>query len=134
MQLLQFVCESNSRRGANGDSHDFGDLFRSGDINRAAVVAPPPFDPQSPMRMAFAGILGLTLLGLGRKRRFFPSRWMAMLLLVGGLMAATALTACGGGSNSGGGGGGSTPVMQTVTVTGTSGTNVASTSIQLTVT
>ena len=34
--------------------------------------APSPFDSQSPMRMAFAGILGLTLLGLGRKRRFFP--------------------------------------------------------------
>ena len=96
---------------------------------------PSPFDSQSPMRMAFAGILGLTLLGLGRKRRFFPSRWMAMLLLVGGLMAATALTACGGGGNSGGGGGGgNTPVTQTVTVTGTSGTTVASTSIQLTVT
>jgi hypothetical protein len=96
--------------------------------------SPLPFDSQSPVRMAFAGILGLALLGLGRKRRYFPSRWMAMLLLVGGLMAATALTACGGGGAGGGGGGGGTPVMQTVTVTGTSGTTVASTSIQLTVT
>jgi subtilase family serine protease len=98
--------------------------------------SPSPFDSQSPVRMAFAGILGLALLGLGRKRRYFPSRWMAVLLLAGGLMAATALTACSGGSASGGGsnGGGSTPVTQTVTVTGTSGSTVASTSIQLTVT
>jgi subtilase family serine protease len=94
--------------------------------------SPSPFDSQSPVRMAFAGILGLALLGLGRKRRYFPSRWMAVLLLAGGLMAATALTACGGGSAGGGSGG--TPVTQTVTVTGTSGTTVASTTIQLTVT
>jgi len=74
----------------------------------------------------------LTLLGVGRRRRYFPSRWMAVLLLFGGLMAATCLTACAGGSAGGGGGG--TPVTQTVTVTGTSGTTVASTSIVLTVT
>lgn len=94
-------------------------------------------DSRMPVRAAFAGVLGLALLGLGRKRKYFSSRWMAVLLLVGGLMAATGLTACGGGSSSGGGGGGGgggTPVMQTVTVTGTSGTTVASASIALTVT
>ncbi|HUV96488.1 MAG TPA: S53 family peptidase [Acidobacteriaceae bacterium] len=92
-----------------------------------------PLNSEVPVRMAFAGILGFALLGLGRRRRYFPSRWMAVLLLFGGLMAATCLTACAGGS-AGGGGGGGTPVTQTVTVTGTSGTTVASTSIVLTVT
>ncbi|MGO8719103.1 MAG: protease pro-enzyme activation domain-containing protein [Acidobacteriaceae bacterium] len=91
-------------------------------------------DSRMPVRAAFAGVLGLALLGLGRKRKYFPSRWMAVLLLVGGLMAAISLTACGSGSSSGGGGGGGTPVMQTVTVTGTSGTTVASATIALTVT
>ena len=89
--------------------------------------SPPPFDSRSPMRLAFAGILGLALLGLGRKRRIFPSRWMAVLLLLGGLMAATALTACSGGS-------GPPPVTHAVTVTGTSGSTVASTTIVLTIT
>lgn len=91
-------------------------------------AAPLPGDSRRPVQLAFAGVLGLALLGLGRKRKYFPSRWMAVLLLVGGLMAATGLTACGGG------GGGGTPVTQTVTVTGTSGTTVASASIALTVT
>ena len=94
--------------------------------------SPSPHDSRSPVRMAFAGMLGLALLGVGRKRRFFPSRWMAVLLLVGGLMAATAITACSGGGSSAGGGG--TPVTQSVTVTGTSGSTVASTTIVLTVT
>lgn len=93
--------------------------------------SPSPFDSRSPVRMAFAGMLGLALLGMGRRRRYFPSRWMAVLLLVGGLMAASAITACSGG---GSGGGGGTRVTQTVTVTGTSGTTVASTTIVLTVT
>ena len=106
-----------------------------------------PLDSGVPMRLAFAGILGFALLGLGRRRRYFPSRWMAVLLLFVGLMAATCLTACagggamdggGGGGGAGGGGGsgagGGTPVTQTVTVTGTSGTTVASTSVALTVT
>jgi len=99
--------------------------------------APLPLHPGAPTRLAFAGVLGFALLSLGRKRRCFPSRWMAVLLLFGGLMAATGLTACAGGSaggGGGGGGGGGTPVTQTVTVTGTSGTTVASTSIALTVT
>ncbi|MGB8478083.1 MAG: S53 family peptidase [Acidobacteriaceae bacterium] len=94
--------------------------------------SPSPQHSEVPVRMAFAGILGFALLGLGRRRRTFPSRWMAVLLLFGGLMAATCLTACAGGSAGGGGGG--TPVTQTVTVTGTSGTTVASTSVVLTVT
>jgi len=87
-----------------------------------------------PEQMALAGILGFTLLGLGRRRRYFPSRWMSVLLLFAGLTAATCLTACAGGSASGGGGGGGMPVTQTVTVTGTSGATVASTSVVLTVT
>ena len=95
-----------------------------------------PLNSGVPTRLAFAGILGFALLGLGRRRRYFPSRWMAVLLLFGGLMAATCLTACAGGSvgTGGGGGGGGTGVTQTVTVTGTSGTTVASTSVVLTVT
>lgn len=94
-----------------------------------------PFDPDSPMRAAFAGILGLALLGMGRKRRYFPSRWMAIMVLAVGLMAATALTACGGGSaGAGSGNGGGTPVTHAVTVTGTSGSTVASATVQLTVT
>jgi hypothetical protein len=98
---------------------------------------PSPLHSGVPVRLAFAGILGFALLGLGRRRRYFPSRWMAVLLLFGGLMAATCLTACAGGSagtGGGGGGGGGTPETQTVTVTGTSGTTVASTSVVLTVT
>ncbi len=98
---------------------------------------PSPLNSGVPTRLAFAGILGFALLGMGRRRRYFPSRWMAVLLLFGGLMAATCLTACSGGSagtGGGGGGGGGTGVTQTVTVTGTSGTTVASTSVVLTVT
>jgi subtilase family serine protease len=99
---------------------------------------PSPLNSGVPVRLAFAGILGFALLGLGRRRRYFTSRWMAVLLLFGGLMAATCLTACSGGSagtgGGGGGGGGGTPETQTVTVTGTSGTTVASTSVVLTVT
>jgi hypothetical protein len=79
-------------------------------------------------------MLGLTLLGLGRRRRYFPSRWISVLLLFVGLMAATSMTACSDNSAGGGGGGGGKPVTQTVTVTGTSGTTVASTSLVLTVT
>jgi subtilase family serine protease len=100
-------------------------------------TTPSPLHSGVPVRLAFAGILGFALLGLGRRRRYFPSRWMAVLLLFGGLMAATCLTACSGGSagtGGGGGGGGGTPETQTVTVTGTSGTTVASTSVVLTVT
>jgi subtilase family serine protease len=103
-----------------------------------------PLDSGLPVRLAFAGIVGFALLGLGPRRGYFPSRWMAVLVLLGGLMAATCLTACAGGSATGGGGGGAggggggagggTPVTQTITVTGTSGTTVASTSIALTVT
>ncbi len=90
--------------------------------------SPSPLHSGAPVRMAFAGVLGLTLLGLGRKRRSFPSRWMAVLLLFAGLLAASCMTACAGGSGARG-----TPVTQTVTVTGTSGSTVASTSIALTV-
>jgi subtilase family serine protease len=93
--------------------------------------SPSPLNRGVPERLAFAGILGFALLGVGRRRRYFPSRWMAVLLLFGGLLAATCLTACADGSATGGGG---TPVTQTVTVTGTSGSTVASTSIVLTVT
>jgi subtilase family serine protease len=94
--------------------------------------SPSPLKRRVPERLAFAGILGFALLGMGRRRRYFPSRWMAVLLLIGGLFAAAGMTACAGGSATGGGGG--TPVTQTVTVTGTSGSTVASTSIVLTVT
>ncbi len=101
-------------------------------------AVPSPLDSGVPARLAFAGILGFALLGLGRRRRYFPSRWMAVLLLFGGLMAAIAITACSGGSagtgGGGGGGGGGTPETQTVTVTGTSGTTVASTTVVVTVT
>ncbi|MGC2509491.1 MAG: hypothetical protein WA430_02910 [Acidobacteriaceae bacterium] len=98
-----------------------------------------PSPPHSgvPARLAFAGILGFALLGLGRRRRYFPSRWLTVLLLFGGLMVATAITACSGGSagtGGGGGGGGGTGETQTVTVTGTSGTTVASTTVVVTVT
>ncbi|MGC1781676.1 MAG: S53 family peptidase [Acidobacteriaceae bacterium] len=102
---------------------------------------PKPLRGGWPVQTALAGILGLSLLGLGRKRRFFPSRWMAVLLLLGGLLAATALTACGGGgtgsnsnSSTGTTGTGSSSTTQSVTVTGTSGGTTASASIQLTVT
>ena len=104
---------------------------------------PNPLQSRWPMQMVFAGIVGFSLLGLGRKRRFFPSRWMAVLLLVSGLMAAATLTACGGGgagngstgttSTTGTTGTGTSPITQSVTVTGTSGSTTASTSIQLTV-
>lgn len=93
-----------------------------------------PLHPGIPLRMAFAGMLGLVLLGAGKKRKYFPSRWMGVLLIAVGLMAATSLTACGGGSSGPSGGGGHPPVTQTVTVTGTSGSTVASAQIQLTVT
>ena len=85
--------------------------------------------------MAFAGILGFALLGLGRRRRYFPSRWMAVLLLFGGLMAATCLTACAGGSaGGGGGGGGGTPVTADGDGDRNVGNHGGSTSIVLTVT
>ena len=98
---------------------------------------PSPLHRGWPMQTAFAGIFGLSLLGVGRKRRLFPARWMAVLLLFGAFMASTALTACGGGSISGNQKGGpapAPPVTKTVTVTGTSGSTTASAQIQLTVT
>lgn len=92
-----------------------------------------------PMPMAFAGIFGLSLLGMGRQRRRLGfgrigSRWLALLLVAGGLAAATALTACGGGNSSGGTPPGPPPVTKSITVTGTSGTTTASAQITLTVT
>lgn len=102
-------------------------------VARRSSPTPLPFHPSSPAEMAFVGVLGVFLFGAGRKRRFFPPRWMALLLIVGGLIAAAGLTACGGGSSSGGGGGG-THATKTITVTGTSGTTVASASVALTVT
>ena len=99
-----------------------------------------PFQRNWPMQAVFAGVFGLSILGLGRrKRRFFPRGWMTVLLLAAGLMAATAMTACSGGSA--GGGTASppptpTPISHTttITVTGTSGSNTASAEIQLTIT
>ena len=44
---------------------------------------PSPLDSGVPARLAFAGILGFALLGLGRRRRYFPSRWLTVLLLFG---------------------------------------------------
>ncbi|HZC44639.1 MAG TPA: S53 family peptidase [Acidobacteriaceae bacterium] len=93
-----------------------------------------PLDSGVPAKLAFAGMLGLTMLGLGRRRRYFPPRWMSVLLLFAGLLAAVGLTACADGTVGTGGGGGGTPETKTVTVTGTSGTTVASTSVVLTVT
>ncbi len=95
-----------------------------------------PFDRGWPMQTAFAGIFGLSLLGFKRKRRPYPSRWMAVLLLMGGLMAASALTACGGSSSPAGTNpikSTPTPTTQRLTVTGTSGTTTASAQVQLTV-
>lgn len=89
-----------------------------------------------PMQTAFAGVLGLALFGFGKKRRYFPSRWMILLLLAGGLVAASTLTACGSGSSPGSTvptKNGPSPTAQTLTVTGTSGTTTASAQIQLTV-
>ncbi len=111
----------------------------------AAHVETPaqPFHRNWPLKAAFAGVFGLSIFGLGRrKRRFFPGGWMTVLLLVCGLTAATAMTACGGGS-AGGASTSSPPpttpttpisTTTTITVTGTSGSNTASASIQLTIT
>lgn len=101
-----------------------------------------PFDRNWPLQTVFAGVFGLSIFGLGRKkRRFFPRGWMAVLLLLTGLMAAATLTACGGGS-SGAGTSSPTPTptptptstTTTVTVTGTSGSNTGSAKIALTIT
>ena len=138
LQLLECICQFGSGRGANCDADTECQLFGSSNNDREEQGVPLPLDSGVPVRLAFAGILGFALLGLGRRRRYFPSRWMAVLLLVGGLMAAIAITACSGGSagtgGGGGGGGGGTPETQTVTVTGTSGTTVASTTVVVTVT
>ncbi len=108
--------------------------------------SPQPFRRNWPMETVFAGIFGLSLLGIGSKRRFparwssrQSSRWLAGLLLVAGLMAATAVTACGGGSSGSSGsgsGGGTTPksTTSTVTVTGTSTNTSVTDQIQLTIT
>lgn len=106
----------------------------------ARLVAPHPFHRNWPMQAVFAGIFGLSLLGMGKKRRFpsrWASRWMTALLLAAGLMTATVLTACGGGSagSSGGGGGtGPTSTTSTITVTGTSTNTSVADHIQLTIT
>ena len=109
----------------------------------AGLFAPmKPFQRSWPMETAFASVLGVFLLGAGRKRRLFPPKMLAGFILLFGLVAATALTACSsgssstGGSGTGGGGGGSS-TTSTITVTGTStatsGSSTASTQIQLTI-
>ena len=108
----------------------------------ALLSQPQPFHRNRPLETVFAGIFGLSLFGLGRKRRFSLrhssrnfSRWMAALVLVAGLMAATVLSACSSGtpSSSGNGGGGS-PTATSVTVTATSTNTTVTNNIQLTIT
>lgn len=88
-----------------------------------------------PMRAAMAGVFSLTLIGIGRKRKLFPTGWMAILMLVCGLAVTSLLTACSGGSSSSGSGGTPTPPASTgtITVTATSGASTATTKIQLTI-
>jgi hypothetical protein len=56
-----------------------------------------------------------------------------MAVLLAAVLALGLMGGCGGGGSSGGGGGGSLPVNATVTVTGTSGSLQASTTISLTI-
>jgi hypothetical protein len=106
----------------------------------ARLLPPQRFPGNWPMQATLAGIFGLFVFGVGRKPRF-PSRWMALLLLVGGLAVTAGMTACGSGSPGGGTAqGGTSPgptappaaKTSTITVTGTSGSSAASASIQLT--
>jgi len=116
----------------------------------AQLRTPPPFRGIHrgwPMETAFAGILGLFLLGAGRKRRLVPGRWvssrssqwMAILVVMAGLVGAACITACSSGTSStsgsgnGSGSGSGSGTSTAVTVTGTSGTTTASTQISLTV-
>ncbi len=104
----------------------------------AHFLTPPLFNHSWPMQATLAGLFGVFMLGVGRKRRL-PSRWMALLLLVVGLMATTGMTACGSGSPGGGTAqGGTAPgttapgaKTSTIIVTGTSGSSTASASIQV---
>lgn len=98
----------------------------------AQLLRPSKLRRNWPMQAAFAGVFGLSIFGIGRKRRPFPSRWVALLvLLVGGLMAATTITACSSGSPVGGAA--QSQKTSTITVTGTSGSYAASAQIQLTI-
>lgn len=74
-------------------------------------------------------LAGLVFLFGWRKRR----RLHAMAVLLAAVLALGLMGGCGGGGSSGGGGGGSLPVNATVTVTGTSGSLQASTTISLTI-
>ncbi len=102
----------------------------------ASLALPGPLGERWPAEAALAGVFGLSLLGL-RRRRVIPRGWMIVLLLVAGIAGAGALTACGSSSPStgggGGGGGGGNPSTSTVTVTGTSGTTTASATIKVTI-
>jgi subtilase family serine protease len=102
----------------------------------ASLALPGPLGERWPAEAALAGVFGLSLLGL-RRRKVIPRGWMAVLLLVLGIAAAGTLTACGSGSPStgggGGGGGGGGSSSSTVTVTGTSGATTASATIKVTI-
>jgi subtilase family serine protease len=108
----------------------------------ARLVTSQPFHRNWPMESVFAGIFGISLLGVGRKRRF-PSRWasrfMGVCLLVAGLAAGTMMMACGGGGSgspppSGSGNPTPTSTTSTITVTGTSTHTTVANNIELTIT
>lgn len=89
----------------------------------SAQLRHAPFRTWSPV---FAGVLGILVCGVGRKRK------LAMLMLLSILMVV-GVTACGGG----GGGGGNNfrpPTIATLTVTGTSGSFTNSINLNLTIT
>jgi hypothetical protein len=82
-----------------------------------------PFRTWSPL---FAGVLGVLVCGVGRKRKHAVLMLLAVFLVLG-------ISACGGG----GGGGGITfkpPTVATLTVTATSGSFSSSTNLSLTIT
>ncbi len=103
----------------------------------ARLLSPQPVHRDWPMETVLAGVFALSMLGIGRKRRFptrWASRWMAALLLTAGLMAAAALTACGSGAPASAQPPGQPPSSSTtITVTGTAANATVTAKIQLTI-
>jgi sugar lactone lactonase YvrE len=90
----------------------------------SAIAAAAAHGSSWPFATSALAVIGLCLVP-GRRRR----RWITpALLLIASLSAFTALTACGGGF-----GYATPPHSYTITVTGTSGTDVQTTTVQLTV-